>query len=197
MNRTSFAAVLLSASVLAAPAFAQITRVPVPAAPQPIASGPPLATGIPQTPLTANDSAFVQSQLNDNMAEIKIAQLALQKSQDQNVRNYAQKLITDHTAANETLMPIASSHNIQPSPTLSPAAQAIYDKLSTLNGVAFDTIYIDAMIREHDMDIKALDAQQTAGQNQQLNVWVQNTRPVVVQHDQIAQQIRANLPRTG
>lgn len=197
MNKSSFAAVLLSASVLAAPAFAQITRIPMPAAPQPIASGPPLATGIPQTPLTANDTAFVQSQLDDNVAEIKLAQLALQKSQDQNVRNYAQKLITDHAAANQTLMPIAASHGIQPSPTLSPAAQTMYDKLSTLDGIAFDTIYIDAMIREHDVAIKALDTQQTAGQNQQLNVWVQNARPVMLQHDEIAQHIRANLPRTG
>ena len=62
---------------------------------------------------------------------------------------------------------------------------------------AFDTVYIDDVIRAHDSDIKALDARQSLGQNQQINVWVQNTKPVVVQHDEIAQQIKANLPRTG
>ena len=104
MKRTSFAALLLSASVLAAPAFAQVTVIPMPAAPQPTASGPPLATGIPQTPLTTVDSTFVQTQLDDNAAEVRLAQLALQKSKDQNVRNFAQKLIVDHTQATQLLM---------------------------------------------------------------------------------------------
>ena len=197
MQRMSFAALLMSASMLAAPAFAQITVIPMPPAPAPFASGPPLATGIPQTPLTAVDSAFVQAQLDDGMAEIKLAQLALQKSQDQNVRNFAQKMITDHTAAGATLMQIANAYNIHASGALGPEAQALYDKLLTLNGNAFDTIYIAGMIHAHDAVIQELDAQQTKGQSPQINVWVQNTRPVVVQHDEIAQQIKANLPRTG
>jgi putative membrane protein len=197
MQRTSLSALLLSASLVAAPAFAQITVIPMPPAPQPFAAGPPLATGIPQTPLTAVDAAFLQAQLDGGMAEISLAQLALQKSQDQNVRNFAQKMITDHMAANAMMMQIADAYNVHASAALAPQAQALYDNLSTLNGVAFDTIYIDGMIRAHDAVIKELDTQQTKGQNPQINVWVQNTRPVVVQHEGIAQQIKANLPRSG
>jgi putative membrane protein len=193
----SFAAGLLAATLLAAPAFAQTTVIPMPAAPQPMAKGPPLATGIPATPLTSDDTAFVSKQLQTNMAEIKLAQLALQKSQDQNVRNYAQKLITDHTAADETLLPIANAQKIAQPGALDPEQQAMYDRLSRLNGVAFDTAYINGMISDHERDIKEMNAQLTHGQSQALNVWVQNTRPVVMQHEQIAQEIKDNLPRTG
>jgi putative membrane protein len=195
--RTPFAAALLAATLLAGPAFAQTTIIPMPPAPLPTASGPPMATGIPASPLTEKDTRFVRMQLQGNYAEIQLAQLALQKSQDQNIRNFAQKMITDHTAANGTLMPMAERQNI-PAPTaLNTRHQAMYDRLSKLNGVAFDTAYINDMIRMHDETIKELDAQSGNGQSQWINVWVQNTRPTVLQHDMIAQQIKAELPRTG
>jgi putative membrane protein len=195
--KISHAALFLASAMFVTPAVAQITIIPMPPAPQPIAVGPPLATGIPQTPLTSVDAQFVQGQLDGNMAEIKLAQLALNKSQDQNIRNFAQKMIVDHTAANATLMPIASSYGLRPADTLSPVDQGMYDRLAALNGVAFDTIFIDGMITGHKATIAQLDSQITHGQNQQINVWVQNTRPVVAQHEMVAEQIKAVLPRTG
>jgi hypothetical protein len=44
---------------------------------------------------------------------------------------------------------------------------------------------------------KQMNDQLTHGQSQIINVWVQNTRPVVQQHLAIAQQVKAELPRTG
>jgi putative membrane protein len=195
--RTSFAASLLAASVLAAPAFAQTTIIPMPPAPQPMVSGPAPATGIPQTPLTSADTKFVEGQLAGNMAEIQLAKLALQKSQDQNIRNYAQKMIADHTVANETLMQISNRQEIPPPTALTPDDQMVLDHLKTLNGVAFDTAYINDMIAMHDQTIKKMNDQLTGGQSQMINVWVQNTRPVVMQHEQIAQEIKNELPRAG
>ncbi len=195
--RLSFSAALLAASVLAAPAFAQITMIPMPPAPAPTATGPQMPTAIPATPLTASDTRFVQTQLENNLAEIDMAQVALQRSQDQNVRNFAQKMITDHTAANGTLMPIAQGQEIGMPTAVSPKHQQMLDQLSQLNGVAFDTNYINMMIAGHEEVLGQMNEQLTNGQSQVINVWVQNTRPVVIQHEQIAEQIKANLPRTG
>lgn len=195
--RLSFGAALLAATVLAAPAFAQSTIIPMPAAPQPTASGPPLATGVPDSPLTASDTRFVRRQLEGNLAEIQMAQLALQQSQDQNIRAFAQKMITDHTASQQTLMPIAQGHNIAVPTELNREHMHMLDRLKTMTGPAFDTAYINGMIRAHAEDLKALNDESTNGQSQWLKVWVTNTRPVVMQHYQIAEQIKAELPRTG
>jgi putative membrane protein len=195
--KTTFAAALLSASMLAAPAFAQITTVPMPAAPAPSATGPALATGIPATPLTSGDTKFVSRQLEGNMAEIKLAQLALKQSQDQNVRNFAQKMITDHTQAYQTLLPMAQRQNIPEPTALTPRQQGMYDRLSKMDGVRFDVTYINDMIRMHEMTVTALNDELTHGQSQWINVWVQNTRPVVQQHLALAQQLKTELPRTG
>jgi putative membrane protein len=195
--RLSFSAALLAASMLAAPAFAQTTIIPMPPAPAPTATGPQIPTAIPATPLTAADTRFVEAQLEGNLAEIDMAKLAIQRSQDQNIRNFAQKMITDHTAANGTLMPIAQGQEIGMPTAVSPQHQAIMDKLSQMSGVAFDTAYINMMIQAHGETLAAMNNQLTNGQSQVLNVWVQNTRPVVMQHEQIAEQIKAELPRAG
>jgi putative membrane protein len=195
--KLTFGAALLTASMLAAPAFAQITVIPMPPAPTPTATGPAVGPNTPVTPLTSADTKFVRAQLEGNLAEIQMAQLALQKSQDQNIRNFAQKMITDHTAANGTLTPIAQRHDIAMPTTLDPAHQEMLDRLSRLNGVAFDVAYINGMIRAHSEVIKQLDHQTINGRSTTINVWVANTRPVVMQHLQIAQEIKAELPRTG
>ncbi len=193
--RTTFAAALLAASVLAAPAFAQSTIVPMPQAPAATVKSPP--TGSVVSPLTAHDQQFVRAALEGNMAEIQAAQLALKVSQDQNVRDYAQKMITDHTAANETLMPIASRHSIQEPTMLTPRHQAMLERLSKLSGESFNTAYIDDMVRTHEAMLKLMNNQLAKGQSQEVNAWVQNTRPTVVQHEQLAEKVKAVLPPTG
>jgi putative membrane protein len=195
--RTTFSASLLAACVLAAPAFAQTTTQPLPPAPAVGAVAPPQAAPYaPATPLTAADTHFVSAQLEGNLMEVKAGQLALQDSRDQDIRNFAQKMITDHTAAIETLTPIAQRHGIQVPTVLTPMQQGVLDRMSKLSGLQFDRSYMDAMVRSHDRTLKQLDDQLIHGQSQEINAWVQNTRPVVLQHIRIAQQIKANLPRT-
>jgi putative membrane protein len=190
--KTPFGAALLAASVLAAPAFAQT----MPPAPPPTATAPAVIPGAPVPPLTSRDTRFVQTALEGNMAEIQAAQLALQHSQDQAVRDFAQKMITDHTAAQQTLMPIAQRHGIPAPAAPTPRDQAMMARLSRLNGLAFDRAYVNAMVREHGMMVKDMNDQLSNGQDQQINAWVQNTRPTVLQHYQIAEQLQAELPRT-
>ena len=52
------------------------------------------------------------------MAEYQAAQLALQRSQNQDVQ-LCTKMITDHTYAQDTHAPIAQAHHIQSPGTLS------------------------------------------------------------------------------
>ena len=71
------------------------------------------------------------------------------------------------------------------------------EPLAKLDGPAFDRAYVDDMVRGHAMMVEQLNAQLIHGQDQHINAWVQNTRPTVLQHAEIAQQLQVNLPRTG
>jgi putative membrane protein len=194
--KTSFLTALLAASILAEPALAQSPPTMAPA-PPPTVAAPAVLPGAPVAPLTSVDAQFVQSQIEDNTAQYQAGQLALQQSQNQDVRNFAEKMITDHTYAQDTLAPIAQSHHMQSTATLSEQHRAMLGQLAKLSGPAFDRAYVDDMIRAHALMVEELNAQLIHGQDQHINAWVQNTRPIVLQHSEIAQQLLASLPRTG
>jgi putative membrane protein len=147
--------------------------------------------------LTNADTQFVVAQTENNTAEFQAAQLALQHSQNQTVRNFAGKLITDHTYAQDTLNTIAQMHHLPVPTAVTAPQQQMLAQLAALNGPAFDRAYVDSIVRTHALVIVELNDQLVHGTDQHIGAWVRNTRPMVLQHSEIAQQLLASLPPAG
>jgi putative membrane protein len=160
-------------------------------------TAPAIVPGAPVAALTARDAGFIAAQLENNMADVVAAQLALQRSQNPNVRGFAQKMITDHNYAQSTLEPIASMHHIQPPTTLSDPHRAMLDRLGQLSGPAFDRAYVNSMVSEHDLEILAFNTELPVVIDAHVSAWTQNTRPMLLQHHGIGQQLLVSLPPTG
>ena len=60
-----------------------------------------------------SDHHFAREAAAGDLAEIQEAQLALQKANNAEVKNYANKIIADHTQAKNELEQIAQSQNIK------------------------------------------------------------------------------------
>jgi putative membrane protein len=131
------------------------------------------------------------------MAEFQAAQLALQHSQNPSVRDFAGKIITDHTYAQDTLNSIAQMHHLQTPSVLTAEHSQMLAQLAQLDGPAFDRAYVDSIVRAHAVMLREFNNQLANGWDQHINAWVQNTRPTVMQHLEIAQQLLATLPHTG
>jgi putative membrane protein len=153
--------------------------------------------GAPVAALTERDAQFIAAQLENNMAEVLAAQRALERSQNPNVRAFAQKMITDHNYAQSTLAPIASMHHIQPPTTLSDPHREMLDRLSQLYGPAFDREYAKSMVNDHALEISVFNTELPIVVDAHISAWAQNTRPMLLQHQEIAQQLLTSLPRTG
>jgi putative membrane protein len=159
-------------------------------------TAPAVVPGAPVAALTDRDAQFVAVQLESNMAQVQAAQRALERSQNPSVRGFAQKMITDHNYAEGTLEPIASMHRIQ-SPALSEQHREMLDRLSQLNGPAFDQAYVSNTVNEHALAISQCNAELPVVVDAHISAWVQNTRPMLLQHQAIGQQLLASLPHTG
>jgi putative membrane protein len=196
MRSSPFTAAL-ALTVWAGAAVAQSppdTNVP---APPPTVTAPAVVPGAPVAALTERDAQFIAAQLENNMAEVLAAQRALEHSQNASVRGFAQKMITDHNYAQSTLEPIASMHRIQPPTTLSDRHREMLDRLSQLSGPAFDREYVNNMVNEHALEITAFNTELPVVVDAHVSAWVQNTRPMLLQHYEIGQQLLISLPGTG
>lgn len=196
MRSLSFTAALVFTS-LAEGAFAQTSPAINVPAPPPTVTAPAVVPGAPVSALTEKDAQFVAAQLENNMAEVLAAQRALERSQNPNVRAFAQKMITDHNYAQNALQPIASMHHIQAPVALSDPHQEMLNRLSQLSGPAFDREYVNIMVNDHALAISAFDAELPVVVDAHVSAWAQNTRPMLLQHHEIAQQLLASLPATG
>ena len=111
--RSAFWVVLVTTAISPGLAMAQSPPAVTAPAPSPGVAAPAVLPGAPVAPLADADTQFVLVQTENNIAEFQAAQLALQHSSNQSVRDFAGKIITDHTYAQDTLASIAQMHHLQ------------------------------------------------------------------------------------
>jgi putative membrane protein len=86
--------------------------------------------------------------------DIKAAQQALQKSQNAQVREFAQDMVRDHTSVNDQALALLKKLNVTPedndtSKSLSKNAADTYAKMTEMNGAAFDKAYAENEVAYH------------------------------------------------
>src|SRR5579885_1631540 len=64
------------------------------------------------------------------------------------VKALGERMVTDHTKANDQLKQIATSKGITLPTSLNAKDQATYDRLSKLNGAEFDAAYMKDMVAD-------------------------------------------------
>ena len=132
--------------------------------------------------LSTAEKTFVTKAAKGNFAEVELGKLASQKSHNPDVKAFGEQMVTDHSKANDNLKPIADSNGVQMPTKLTGEPKALYDKLSTLSGAAFDKTYIHAMVEGHQQTAKDYEMESGKVKDSQLKSYVDQTLPVVQQH---------------
>jgi putative membrane protein len=167
--------VLLAACiVLAGPAFAQSVGEK---------TGVNSALGI--TPKTTD---FVNEAATSDMFEIQSSQLAAQRTQD-DVKSFADKMVTDHTKTTSELKGLASQQNISLPTQMTSSQQSMLDKLNGLQGNDFAKQYMDDQVSAHKDAVSLFERYGKGGDNDKLKSWATQTLPILQQHLDMAQNI--------
>jgi putative membrane protein len=106
-----------------------------------------------------DDKLFLKESAQDNMSEVKLAQLALRISKNPTIITFAKKMIDDHQTLLGEAKPIAMKAGVTAPENLSMNSDTDYLKLKALSGDAFDKSYIETMVTEHHKDLEAARAE--------------------------------------
>lgn len=112
-----------------------------------------------------SDMEFVKKALQGSMAEVKTAQLALQKSSNEQVKQFAQRMITDHSKLIEQMKPVAAQIGVKVPNGPDKKETMQYDKLQALSGSDFDQAYVKDMVKDHKMDDQDFKTEINMGQS--------------------------------
>jgi len=137
--------------------------------------------------LTSGDSTFANKAAAGGMAEVKLGQLAKEKASSQKVKDFGQRMIDDHTKANDELKDIAGRKGITLPTSLDSKDQATYDRLAKLNGVEFDKAYMRDMVSDHRTDVSEFKRESEHGTDPDLKAFAAKTTPILEQHLQLAE----------
>ena len=140
--------------------------------------------------LPVDSQTLVQKAAISNMAEIKLGQLALQKSQDTEVRQFAERMVKDHTASLAKLKTAAAKDNLTVPTALDAEHQQKEQQLSALSGAAFDEAYGEQMEKAHHKTLALLEnAEKSDKVSASLRDYAASTLPTVKTHTKLAESL--------
>ena len=145
------------------------------------------------SPSTSADQDFVTKAAQGNSAEVALGQIVAGKTKNPAVKQFAQMMVKDHTAALNELQELAQSKNLNFNDALPEDAQSLQTKLSSDTGTQLDKDYMDSMIEDHQKDVQEFTDQSQKAKDPDLKQWASKTLPILQKHLEKAQQIDAKL----
>ncbi|HEX8333783.1 MAG TPA: DUF4142 domain-containing protein [Segetibacter sp.] len=141
--------------------------------------------------LNNTDRTFMLRASVSNTAEIDAANLALNKSTNTAVRNYAQHMITEHTTAQTDLKSLGTSVGFMVNDTLDPVHMTIRTHLASLSGNQFDSAYMHSQINDHEVTMLNFRNEQSNGQHREVRNYADTYLPHLREHTERADSIAA------
>ncbi len=135
------------------------------------------------------DQQFVEWAAQTDMVEANLGQLAGTAAAAQPVKDYAQTLVTDHTADYKQLADVAKQANL----TVPTAIDAEHNKMIgpfyKLNGAAFDKKYAAEMVAGHTKAIEIYKKEANDAQNSAVKSYAQEALVVLQKHEVAAKEL--------
>lgn len=169
------------------------TAAPATPAPASVSRAAPMPAN---APTDANIAAIL---LAANNTDISYARLAPSRAQNQQVKDFAQQMLTDHTAVNQAVMDLLNRINLNPQDNTTSLdfrdeSATKRDILRELDGRAFDTTYMANEVSYHTKLLAEIDnVLLPDARDARLKQTISSIRPAVASHLSHAQRVRAAL----
>jgi putative membrane protein len=141
----------------------------------------------------AADSSFLKDATEGGIMEVKLGQLAQTNASSQAVKDFGQRMVTDHGRMDNDVKMVASRENVSLPTSESMLQKMTYERLSHKTGVDFDKAYIEDMVKDHKSDIAAFEKEMNSGSDSDAKAVAQKALPIIREHLRMAQQIAGQL----
>ena len=138
---------------------------------------------------TDTDKHFVRDAIEGGNGEVELGHLAQQKAGSADVKEFGQKMVTDHTRLGEQMKTVAASIGVTAPSGTSVGGMATMAELKLLSGDSFDKAYIKAMVKAHREDLQAFQNEASSGTSPAVRDAARKGAAVVQHHLTMAEQL--------
>ena len=162
---------IAAAALVATPAFAQLMK---------------------KSALDNADTAAMKQLAQANLNEIESGKAAASKAQSPDVKQFAQKMVDDHTQMLADLKTLARQKGVALPESASIKDMAQMKLMERSSGAEFDKKYMDEMVKGHQKDARETQDLASKVKDPDFKAAVQKAHAKVSQHLQMAQRIAAS-----
>jgi putative membrane protein len=142
------------------------------------------------------DGKLIRDVITDNLLEVHLGQIAERKAVNPSVKQFAQRMISDHSRLQGEWTFMASNNGMSVNPQLDNADKAKMSQLERLSGPEFDRTYMNLMIQGHQEAVNRLQNEGQYAQSAPVRARVANDLPILRQHLSMAQQVGSQVGAT-
>jgi putative membrane protein len=128
------------------------------------------------------DRSFISSAAEANLAEIDMAKMVGQKSTDPAVKDFANRMVTDHTQASQKLASVAEMNGVKLPTEETTTERNEKTELQKLSGAQLNDAYLRDELQGHKEAISAFETEIEHGQNQEAKNYAEQTLPTLQDH---------------
>jgi len=148
------------------------------------------------TPSTSKRT-FIRKAAEGGLAEVQLGELAQQKAESPEVKQFGERMVTDHTKANDQLKQMAEKEGISVPEKLSAKDEATKARLEKLSGSEFDRAYMATMVKDHTQDVTEFRTEAKTATDPAVKNFASETLPTLEDHLKEAKSVHHQVAGTA
>jgi len=139
------------------------------------------------------DQEFLVRAIACEVAEVKMGEYVAKNAINQDVRKFAEQMVTDHTKMRDQLLNRARDMKLGVAEGFDKEKQDKFDQIKKLKGSDFDREYMKCMVEGHEKALQLHEKWSTAAKDQKLRDDLKNGLPTLREHLDHARKILNSL----
>lgn len=138
-------------------------------------------------------SDFLMKAAKGGMMEVQAGQTAQTNAASKDVKDFAARMVADHTKANDELKTIAAAKNVTLPSVLEGDHREHLDELGKKSGNEFDKEYMEMMVDDHDKTVSMFEDAANNSKDADVKAFAAKTLPVLREHQQMAKDLNKRV----
>jgi putative membrane protein len=137
-----------------------------------------------------DDTVFVKTAASAGLHEVELGKIASEKAKNEDIKKFAQQMVTDHTKANEELKAAAKAARIEVPEKMNETHQKHVDTFKNYKGTDFDADYLKHTVTDHNDSVALFTRASKEAKNPQLRDFATKTLPTIQKHLEMAKKLQ-------
>jgi putative membrane protein len=142
---------------------------------------------------SVTDTSYIRQVIRSNFTEVGAGRLAESRAEDSEVKNFGERMVSEHNAMNEEWARLAQDNGMRIDVDFGLAGKQTIDQLEELEGTQFDQAYMNAMIRQHENDLATFQRLSSSAQSSDVRQLANNGLSTIQQHLMLARQVGSRV----